>query len=101
MPARWLFGDGSGGSEERIGVFANKEICYAKCSVRKKNGKLANGVTVDSRTEKTCFCEYGQKRRRGSLFFKNTYIIRGKIFLTYVRQVRALLHSEMYNNELY
>ena len=77
LPAQWNRGDGSGGSEERIGVFANKEICYAKCSVRRRNGKLANGATVDSKTKKTCFCEYGMKGRNNNGNWITTFIKRG------------------------
>ena len=77
LPAQWTRGDGSGGSEEKIGVFANKEVCYAKCSTRKRNGQLANGATVDSKTKKTCFCEYGMKGRNNNGNWINTFIKRG------------------------
>ena len=61
LPAQRKRGDGTGGPEVRIGVFANKETCYAKCSVQRRNGKLANGATVDSRTKKACYCDFGMK----------------------------------------
>ena len=77
-PAQWKVGDGIGGSEERIGSFANKEICYQKCLNRRKNGKLANGVTVDSKTQKSCFCEYGMKGRNRNGGWVSTFINRGK-----------------------
>ena len=77
LPAQWKRGDGTGGPEVRIGVFANKEICYAKCSVRKRNGKLANGATVDSRTKKTCYCEFGMKGRNNNRNWITTFIRRG------------------------
>ena len=77
LPAQWTIGDGSGGSEEKIGTFANKEICYAKCSVRKRNGQLANGVTVDSKTQKVCYCEYGMKTRNKNKSWRSTFIKRG------------------------
>eukprot|EP00795_Rhopilema_esculentum_P012586 gene12586-3287_t len=76
LPAQWTIGDGSGGSEEKIGTFANKEICYAKCSVRKRNGQLANGVTVDSKTQKVCYCEYGMKARNKNKSWRSTFIKR-------------------------
>lgn len=77
-PAQWARGDGTGGSEEKIGIFANKEECYAKCSVRRKGGKLANGVTVDSKTGKTCYCEYGMKGRTSAQVWTSTFIKRSK-----------------------
>ena len=80
LPARWMRGDGSGGSEERIGTFANKEVCYAKCSVRRRNGKLANGVTVDSKTKKNCYCEYGMKGKNNNAAWITTFIKRGMYF---------------------
>ncbi|XP_065051247.1 uncharacterized protein LOC135680930 isoform X2 [Rhopilema esculentum] len=78
LPAQWTIGDGSGGSEEKIGTFANKEICYAKCSVRKRNGQLANGVTVDSKTQKVCYCEYGMKARNKNKSWRSTFIKRAQ-----------------------
>ena len=77
LPAQWKRGDGTGGPEVRIGVFASKEICYAKCSVRKRNGKLANGATVDSRTKKNCYCEFGMKGRNNNQHWITTFIRRG------------------------
>ena len=78
LPAKWARGDGSGGPEEKIGVFASKDVCYAMCSKREKNGLLANGATVDSKTEKTCYCEYGQNGRQTDGHWINTFIERGK-----------------------
>lgn len=77
-PAQWQVGDGVGGGEQKIGVFATKEICYQKCLNRKKNGKLPNGVTVDSKTHKNCFCEYGMKGRSRNAAWVSTFINRGK-----------------------
>ena len=57
-------------------MFANKEECYAKCSGRKKNGKLANGVTVDTKTGKNCYCEYGMKGRNKAQQWTSTFIKR-------------------------
>ena len=65
----------------RIGVFANKEICYAKCSVSRKNGKLANGATVDSRTKKICYCEYGMTGRNNNRQWITTFIRRPGMFV--------------------
>ena len=77
LPAQWRRGDGTGGPEVRIGVFANKEVYYAKCSVRRKNGKLINGATVDSRTKKTCYCEFGMRGRNKNRNWITTFIKRG------------------------
>ena len=74
--AQWAIGDGSGGSEERIGTFKNKEECYMKCLTKRRNGKLANGVTVDAATGQSCYCEYGQTGRNGNTVWINTFIRR-------------------------
>ena len=47
-----------------------------KCLTKRRNGKLANGVTVDAATGKSCYCEYGQTGRNGSGSWKNTFIKR-------------------------
>ena len=47
-----------------------------KCLTKMRNGKLANGVTVDAATGKSCYCEYGQTGRNGSGSWKNTFIKR-------------------------
>ncbi len=74
----WAKGDGVGGTEERIGIVASKEDCYARCSVRRKNGKFANGATVDTKTEKNCYCEYGMTGRDYSAQkWTSTLIFRG------------------------
>ena len=84
LPAHWKRGDGTGGSEVRIGVFANKEVCYAMCSIQRKNGKLANGATVDSRTQKICYCEYGMTGRNSNRQWMTTFIRgRGMLVLSY------------------
>lgn len=74
FPVEWSVGDGIGGSEENIGQVTNTAECLTKCYSRKRNGKLANGVTVDAKTGKSCFCEYGQKNRNKALNWRNTLI---------------------------
>ena len=73
-PVSWSYGDGTGGSEENIGKVTNAAECVTKCFSRKRNGKLANGATVDAATGKTCYCEYGQTGRNNAKSWKNTFI---------------------------
>eukprot|EP00795_Rhopilema_esculentum_P015293 gene15293-6507_t len=70
----WSRGDGTGGPEENIGKVSNKEECIAKCLKKSRNGKPANGATVDAATEKSCYCEYGQTGRNSASSWKNTFI---------------------------
>ena len=72
----WAYGDGSGGPEENIGKVSGPAQCVERCMNRRKNGKVANGVTVDAATQKSCYCEYGQTGRTSSRSWKNTYIPR-------------------------
>ena len=72
----WRNGDGTGGPEEFIGKFSGPVECVKKCIDRRKNGKIANGVTVDAATQRNCYCEYGQTGRTSSTSWKNTYIPR-------------------------
>jgi len=80
LPAQWGRGDGTGGTEMRIGEFANETVCYAKCSVQRKDGKLANGATVDSTTKRTCFCEFGMDGISINENWITTFIRRGMCF---------------------
>ena len=73
-------GDGIGGTEQKIGKFANKEVCYQKCMNRRYRGKLPNGVTVDSKTQKQCYCEYGMRKRNRNAAWINTFIKRSESF---------------------
>ena len=52
----------------------NRNECFIKCSHRRRNGKLANGATVDAATGKLCYCEYGQTGRNNARRWKNTFI---------------------------
>lgn len=70
----WGTGDGTGGPEENIGKVINAAECVVKCCSRRKNGKLANGATVDAATQTTCYCEYGQTGRSSATTFRNTFI---------------------------
>ncbi len=61
----------------RVYGATSKEDCYAMCSTMKKNGKLANGATVDQKTGKICYCEFGMKKRNTVTKWTSTFIIRG------------------------
>ena len=74
FPVNWARGDGQGGSEEHIGTVTNAAECVVKCYSRKRNGKFANGATIDSATQKSCYCEYGQTGRNSASNWKNTFI---------------------------
>ena len=70
----WESGDGIGGTEVYIGQVTNNDKCIEKCRKRSKNGKTANGATVDALTEKKCYCEYGQTGRNSNWKWINTFI---------------------------
>ena len=70
----WTIGDGTGGSEEGIGKVTSKYECIAKCFSRKKDGRLANGATIDTATHSRCYCEYGQTGRKSATKWQNTFI---------------------------
>ena len=70
----WKQGDGSGGSETYIGKVSNPSECAEKCTNHSKNGKKPNGVTVDSSTGTSCYCEYGQSGRNGNAAWKNCQV---------------------------
>ncbi len=74
---KWGIGDGIGGTEVKIGNVKSKEDCYALCSTKKKGGKLANGATVDVKTQTICYCEFGMKKRNTVKKWMNTVIKRG------------------------
>ena len=74
FPTSWKTGDGTGGSEEHIGKVSNAAECAVKCYSRRKNGKLANGATVDTATQTSCYCEYGQTGRNSAKNWRNTFI---------------------------
>ncbi len=82
----WARGDGIGGTELSIGKFASKEDCYFACSMRKKNGKYANGATVDYKTGTNCYCEFGMTKRNKVLKWTSSFIIRGMIFMVFSRE---------------
>ena len=63
----------------KIGGVESKEDCYAMCSTYVKNGKLANGATVDVKTNKICYCEFGMKKRNVNKKWKSVFIIRGML----------------------
>ncbi len=77
----WVIGDGVGGTEVRVGKVASKLACYVLCYHRKKNGVLANGATVDTKTGTNCYCEYGMKKRNRVKKWMTTFINRGLLFI--------------------
>ena len=77
---KWVTGDGTGGSEVNIGKVTNAAECVAKCSSKKKNGKLANGATVDAATKTKCYCEFGQSGRNSAASWRNTFIRTNDIY---------------------
>ena len=92
----WRNGDGTGGPEEFIGTFSGPAQCVEQCINRKKNGKVANGVTVDAATQRKCYCEYGQTGRTSSTSWKNTYIPRkdNSKYFNVVWEIQATGNSE-------
>ena len=81
----WKPGDGIGGFEKKIGTFANPAICVQKCKGYKYNGAVANAVTVDSKTGKSCFCEFKSTGRNGNRNWKSCLIApKGKITIFFI-----------------
>ncbi len=64
----------------RIYGTASKEDCFARCSLLKKSGVYANGATVDRKTGKLCYCEFGMSKRNTNKKWTSTFIIRGMVF---------------------
>ena len=77
---KWFPGDGIGGFEKRIGTFPNPGVCVQKCKGYKLNGIIANAVTVDSKTGKSCYCEFKSTGRNSNRDWKSCMIApKGKI----------------------
>ena len=57
----------------------SKEDCYAMCSNMQRHGQYANGATVDQKTGKLCYCEFGMKKRNNVRKWTSTFIIRGTL----------------------
>ncbi len=91
----WGIGDGIGGTEVRVGIVKSKEDCYAICRTRTKNGVLANGATVDTKTGTNCYCEFGMKKRNTVKKWSSAFIIRCKflfgsfIIIIFIIRVKA------------
>ena len=80
----WQLGDGTGGPdsfEMRQGNFPSKEACVEQCLTAVVNGVKANGVTVDTATETSCYCEFGETKRQNNKNFINTLIRPGMLSL--------------------
>ena len=74
-----MIGDGIGSSEiKQHKEFSSKEDCYAFCSISSKDGKNANGVTVDAATERKCYCEFGMTSRNSLTIWKSAFIDKRK-----------------------
>ena len=74
----WSIGDGIGGTWVRVGIVASKADCFAICTMKVKNGILANGATVDTKTGTNCYCEFGMTKRNKVRKWSSTFIIRSK-----------------------
>ena len=57
---RFTLGDGVGGSETNERGL-DPEQCFARCKELKKTNPRVNGVTVDTKGDKECYCEIGMK----------------------------------------
>ena len=76
-PLKWQLGDGEGGSEDYIGKVSTAKECVTRCYNKTKDGKYANGVTVDVVPIKKCYCEYGQTGKNNNSMWMNTFIRSG------------------------
>jgi len=63
--ARWVLGDGHGGSEDWLGYYGSEKNCFHACLARRKSDMSANGCTFirksyDSRGG--CYVEFGMHK---------------------------------------
>jgi len=72
-------GDGTGGSEKKIGTYPNRMQCLEACYQRKKGGESSiNGATFEKlggSNQKECYCETGMTSRNGVVKWESSYFI--------------------------
>ncbi len=81
----------------QVGVVKSKEDCYAICSIKKLDGKLADGATIDVKTNTNCYCEFGMTKRNTNKKWTSAFIIRSELIFC-CQNVLLIIYSIRYIN---
>ena len=74
---KFTTGDGTGGTEKKIGGQTGN-ACIKACLAYKKKNKKVNGVTVFRNNKPGCWCEIGMKTKNKNKKYKTCFLPVGK-----------------------